>query len=257
MNFTPLLSDTYVLTFLLLFVRFGSLFVFFPMLNHQSLLVQVKAALTFYLAIIFYTQYPPILPPDNFLTFMFMVLSEILFGFLAGVLLQISFGVLAYAGELIAFVMGFTMASVMDPQTGSNTPIIANILNLVALMVFFALNVHHDIIIFMYNSLDFIPLGGFVTTSNMPEFIINASKEIFLVGFSIAFPVIALSLLMDIIFGMIMKTMPQMNLLVIGFPIKITISFIVIIATVRAILEIFGQQFLKIFNQLPTIFFTQ
>ena len=51
----------------------------------------------------------------------------------------------------------------------------------------------------------------------------------FMVGFMIAFPVIAISWLCDIIFGMLVKTMPQFNLLVIGFPIKIIFAFVVLI----------------------------
>jgi flagellar biosynthetic protein FliR len=76
----------------------------------------------------------------------------------------------------------------------------------------------------------------------------------FQVGFMIAFPIIALGLLADVIFGMLMKTMPQFNLLVIGFPIKITVSFVVLIATFTATMLILKMQMLEAFNYLEILF---
>jgi flagellar biosynthetic protein FliR len=76
----------------------------------------------------------------------------------------------------------------------------------------------------------------------------------FLVGFMIAFPITALSWLADTIFGMLMKTMPQFNLLVIGFPIKIMVSFAVLIATVTATMLIMKGQMQEAFNSLEMLF---
>jgi flagellar biosynthesis protein FliR len=76
----------------------------------------------------------------------------------------------------------------------------------------------------------------------------------FLVGFMIAFPVTALGWLADVIFGMLMKTMPQFNLLVIGFPIKIMVSFVVLIATLGVIMLILKGQMLEAFNFLEMFF---
>ena len=75
-----------------------------------------------------------------------------------------------------------------------------------------------------------------------------------MVGFMIAFPIIALSWLADVIFGMLMKTMPQFNLLVIGFPIKIMVSFVVLIATFSATMLILKIQMLDAFNFLEKLF---
>ena len=65
----------------------------------------------------------------------------------------------------------------------------------------------------------------------------------------------ALSLLSDLIFGMLMKTMPQFNLLVVGYPIKITIGFAVLIAILAGMMELFKQLALRVINDLPSLFF--
>ena len=74
-------------------------------------------------------------------------------------------------------------------------------------------------------------------------------------GFIMSFPIIALSLLSDSIFGMLMKTMPQFNLLVIGYPIKVTIGFSVLIAILAGIMKIMSDLLLKVINDLPALFF--
>jgi flagellar biosynthetic protein FliR len=82
----------------------------------------------------------------------------------------------------------------------------------------------------------------------------HATAHMFLVGLIIAFPIIALSWLADVIFGMLMKTMPQFNLLVIGFPIKIMVAFAVLIATLTAIMLIFKGEVQNAFNAMEMFF---
>ena len=89
---------------------------------------------------------------------------------------------------------------------------------------------------------------------NLFNFIMHATSRMFLVGFMIAFPIIALAWLADVIFGMLMKTMPQFNLLVIGFPIKIAVSFGVLIATLTATMLIVKEEMRSAFNALEMFF---
>ncbi len=78
----------------------------------------------------------------------------------------------------------------------------------------------------------------------MFDYVIRAMGNLFMLGFSVAFPIVALSLLSDIIFGMLMKTMPQFNLLVVGFPIKIALSLVVWSVVLGSMMMIFKEQFL-------------
>jgi len=150
--------------------------------------------------------------------------------------------------------MGFSMASAIDPQTGISMPIISQFLSLMGLMVLLALDLHHWLLLFIDASLSNIPLGGFLMSEDLFNYIIKATSNMFAVGFMIAFPIIALSWLADIIFGMLMKTMPQFNLLVIGFPIKIMVTFTVLIATFSATMLILKIQMQEAFNYLEMFF---
>ncbi|MEA1917968.1 MAG: flagellar biosynthetic protein FliR [Campylobacterota bacterium] len=254
MNYAEILSDANVVGFLLLFVRFGTLFMGVPIFSHQNIPLPVKSAMAFLFTVIFYDTMPPIEVPLNATSVSLAILSEMLFGLVIGLVLQIVYSIIAFAGGLISFAMGFSMATALDPQSGVSMPIVGTVLSLVALMVLFSLNLHHWILIYVSDSLKYIPLGGFVLNEHTFNYIISASANMLLIGFTMAFPIFALSWMSDIIFGMLMKTMPQFNLLVIGFPIKIMISLSVIIAILSSIMLLFKREVLEAFNWLGSLF---
>lgn len=254
MNWTQVFSDTYIVGFILLFFRFGALFMAVPIFSHNSIPVSTKAAMAFFFTIVFYSSMPPLAIPITVPSIILAILSELFFGLAIGTILQIAFNAITFAGGQISFMMGFSMASAIDPQSGISMPIISQFLSLMALMVIFSIDMHHWMLLFIDGSLQNIPLGGFVMSEDFFNYVIKAMSNMFLVGFMIAFPITALSWLADVIFGMLMKTMPQFNLLVIGFPIKIIVSFVVLIATFSAIMLILKGQMLEAFNFLEMFF---
>jgi flagellar biosynthetic protein FliR len=254
MNWAGVFSDTYIVGFMLLFFRFGALFLAVPIFSHNSIPMSLKAAMAFFFTIVFYTSMPALNIPITVPSIVMALLSELLFGLAIGVILQVAFNVITFAGGQISFMMGFSMASAIDPQYGVSMPIISQFLSLMALMVLFEMDMHHWMLIFIEGSLQNIPLGGFLMSENLFNYIIKATSNMFMVGFMIAFPITALSWLADIIFGMLMKTMPQFNLLVIGFPIKIMVSFVVLIATFGATMLILKGQMQEAFNFLEMFF---
>ena len=244
MSWYSLLQPDHVYTFLLLFVRLSTLFVFLPFFNHMSISPQIKAAFAFYLTLALFPLMPVTPAPATWSPFFAALFSEIVLGLIAGVALNIVFGIFSYAGEQIAFVMGFSLASVMDPQSQIQSPLVSQFLTMTALMVLLAFNGHHLMLIWMVDALKAAPLGGLVLSHDMFAYLVKAMGHLFVMGFSVAFPIVALSLLSDIIFGMLMKTMPQFNLLVVGFPIKIAISLFVWAVVLGAMMLTFKKEFL-------------
>jgi len=212
--------------------------------------MKVKATFALYLTFIFYFSLPPPEIPPNALAIAVAILSELIFAIFVGLFLNITIFTLQYAGEQISLMMGFSMATVFDYQSSISMPVISQFLGFLAIMTLFAVDGHHSMILLIHKSLVELPLGGFVMTPDIFEYLINAFKNLFAIGLAIAFPILALSLLSDIIFGMLMKTMPQFNLLVIGYPIKIGIGFIVLIAVLSSMIFIFKREFLNAFQSL-------
>ena len=254
LEFVRFLQEGEVVAFMLLFFRFAGLFMAAPIFSHTTIPMQIKAAMAFFFSVIFFSFVPHSPLPLTLASVILAVLSELLFGLAIGLALQLAYNVITFAGGVISFMMGFSMATAIDPQNGVSMPIVSQFLSLLGLMILFSLNLHHWLILYISHSLAAVPLGGFLLTHDIVRYTLHAAGHMFLAGFMIAFPIVALSLLADVIFGMLMKTMPQFNLLVIGFPIKIMVAFVILIATLTSIMILFKGEIIAAFNSLELFF---
>jgi flagellar biosynthetic protein FliR len=252
MEIVNYLTPVNVVTFLLLFVRITSFISFLPFLNYTTIPMNIKAAFSFWLTVLLYPITPKFSYEINIFSIILSALNEVAFAFFVGSALQLIFDVLKYAGEQISFVMGFTMASVLDPNSGIQTTIISQFITWVAVLVFLSLGGDHLEILFLNKTLSMLSFGEFFSYKNVYEYFLEYMGKYFLLGIAMAFPIIATSLLADIIFAMIMKTMPQFNLLVVGFPIKITIAFSVLIAIIASLMHNFSLRIMEVFDKLFT-----
>lgn len=250
MEFVKFLEPEYVTTFLLLLIRFNALIAFLPFFSYQSIPLSLKGAFAFVLAVVMFPFTPLVTFEPNSWNIMLAILNEGVFGVFAGIIISLSFMVLQFAGQLVSFVMGMTMASIVDPQTGMQVPVIGQFFNLVALLVFLAIDGHHIMLMMMANSITSMPFGEFFDMTSTYKYLSSQLTNFFVLGLSIAFPILSISILSDIIFGMIMKTIPQFNLLVVGFPIKIGLSFMVIIAILSSMMFLFKRDVL---NQISAV----
>ncbi|PAF43149.1 flagellar biosynthetic protein FliR [Helicobacter sp. 11S02596-1] len=248
------LTDGNVGVFLLLLLRFSGIFAFFPFFDNQLVPVAVRGALSFFMALLFF----PIVPHTPFAftleTFLLAGAMELMLGFVASLVLQIVFNAIALATDSISFSMGLTMASAYDPISGAQKSIVGQVIALLAIVLALAVNFHHFVFLFIAHTLSSVPLGEFVLSQDMILYLIKAFGNMFLIGFAMAFPVLGLILLSDIIFGMIMKTHPQFNLLAIGFPVKIGIALVVIVLVIPAIMLRFKNELNAAFLALNRLF---
>lgn len=248
------LGQNQVILFLLLFARLSGLFAFFPFFSHNSIPMSIKTGLVLFMTILLFPLSS--LPNIDFSVsaIALAIVSEIMLGFIAGLFLVIVFAMLQMAGMQISFVMGFTMASIMDPQTGTSMPVISTIFTLLAIVVLLAFNGHHLMILFIVESIDILPLGEFYPNHNIWDYLLGAVTNMFIFGFILSFPMVGLSLLADIVFGMLMKTMPSFNLLVVGFPIKIMVAFVVMLVVLAPIMMVFKREMLEAISKLSILF---
>ena len=253
MEIASLLTPVNVTTFLLLFIRFASFFSFLPFFNYPTIPMNVKAALAFWLTILFFPIAPKVGFEINLFNLMVAILSEVTFAFLVGSAINLIFDILRFVAEQISFVMGFTMANVFDPNAGIQSTILSQFFIWIAILIFFSFGGDHLEIYLVAKSLQLLPLGAIFEIHSFYQLFVEFMYKYFLFGFSLAFPILAISLLSDIIFAMIMKTMPQFNLLVVGFPIKIAISFLVLMAILGAMMRVFQKEIIDIFNTLVAI----
>ncbi len=253
MEIASILTPINITTFFLLFIRFASFLSFIPVFNYPTIPMTAKASFAFWLTILFYPITPKINFDINLFNIILAVLSEVTLAFLVGTALNLMFDVLRFTAEQISFVMGFTMANVFDPNAGVQSTIVSQFFIWIAVLIFFSFGGDHLEIYLLAKSLNSLPLGVIFDIHSFYQFFVDYMYKYFLFGFSLAFPILAVSLFSDIIFAMIMKTMPQFNLLVVGFPIKIAIAFLVLMAIIGAMMRVFQKEIIEIFNVLVSI----
>ncbi|WP_457561101.1 flagellar biosynthetic protein FliR [Caminibacter sp.] len=250
MGVAELLNPVNTVTFLLLFIRISSLFSFMPFFNYVNIPMSSKAALSLWLSILFFPIVPKITFEINLVNLALAIFNEVAIAFFVGTALQLIFDILKFSAEQISFIMGFTMANVIDPNFGGQSTILSQFLIWVAILIFLAIGGDHAEILYMSKMMQMLPFGAFFNYHSVYEYFIVYMGKYFLLGIGFAFPIIAVSLMSDIIFAMIMKTMPQFNLLVVGFPIKIFISFLVLIAILGSMMSVFSREIEEVFKIL-------
>ncbi len=249
-----LTNDDNVMAFLLLLLRFSAVLTFFPFFDSQLVPISVRGALAFFLTILFLPIAPLSAHITNLPDLLVAAFMEIALGFMSSLILQIVFNALSLAGDSISFSMGMTMASAYDPSSGNTRPIIAQVIMILAITLALILNFHHLIFQFIAHTLQSMPLGQVRFSPQFATLLIKSFGGMFALGFAMAFPVLGIILLTDVVFGMIMKTHSQFNLFSFGFPLKIGVALSVIILVIPGIMYHFRTDLYEAFKALSQVF---
>ena len=167
------------------------------------------------------------------------------------------FNVFFIMGQIIDVQIGFSMVSVLDPQSNVQIPITGNFYQIIATLIFLITNSHHVLIESLIKSYDYIPIGKFTFNPYMVNQMIFIINKIFIIGFKISSPILVAIILTDVLLGILAKTMPQMNVFIVGMPLKIIIGLVLIIATLpiffMTLQHIFNNMYEEIFNFLKVM----
>ncbi|MGI6093460.1 MAG: flagellar type III secretion system protein FliR [Veillonellaceae bacterium] len=216
--------------FLLVFTRITGIFSMAPIFGSRNVSVTVKAglalALTFILFPLVFNETTTI--PDGFIGYLFLVASEFLIGLIIGFAASLVFSAIQMAGQLLDMQIGFGIVNVLDPQSGQQLPLVGNFKYILALLVFLATNSHHMLLAALFSSFKLIPVTGFIYHSEITEVMVNMVGGMFIIAIKICFPVLLSLLLMDVALGILARTMPQMNIFIVGVPGKIIVGLFVL-----------------------------
>jgi flagellar biosynthetic protein FliR len=120
----------------------------------------------------------------------------------------------------MGFQIGFSIVNIIDPQTQVKTSVISILQNFLGLSFFLLINGHHWFFIALGESFQFLPFGGVQLQGSLMEELIRLSAQMFVAGVQIAAPVIAVTICSDVVIGIIGRAAPQINILIVGMPIK-------------------------------------
>lgn len=226
--------------FLLILVRLSTFFVTVPFFSYRTIPAKVRISLAFVLSwMMYYTI--KVQPFDINGEYIMLILKEAVVGLTLGLIAYIIMSAVQIAGGFIDFQMGFAIANVIDPQTGAQSPLLGQFFNMLALLVLLGTDGHHLILDGIYYSYKYIPIDGVwpaFGTSNTTQFIIKTFGTVFGVAFQMSAPIVASLFLVDIALGITARTVPQLNIFVVGFPVKIGVGFIILIVTLGVMIVV-------------------
>jgi len=217
----------FMLIFFLHILRLSAFFMAAPFFGAAAIPVQARIIMSVLIA---FSLYGLIEVPDPnqlpFLALIEVVLIEIAIGVSLGLTFTILFASVAMAGEQIAISAGLGFAAQVDPNSGGQTPVVSQFLNLFAIAAFLSLNGHLHVIGVIRMSFEILPLGEPFNFSGLISGGLTAGGHMFVIASRLALPIVSILLLANITVGVVTRSAPQLNLFSFGFPLTILTCFV-------------------------------
>ncbi|NLT14808.1 MAG: flagellar biosynthetic protein FliR [Clostridiales bacterium] len=241
----------------LLFIRVSGLLISSPIFGRRNVPNIAKIGFCAVLTVVFIAGLPePAAYPvfDNLPAYVLTVLRELAFGVAMGFVLTAIFSLTMTAGAIMDYQIGYSMASIYDYQNNTQTPITGSLFNILMLILFLMYDGHLKLIEVIYKTITAIPIG---TAMAPPDILLVAAEvmtKAFILSVMVAMPVLAAGIMLEIALGAVIKTVPQMNMFVVGIPVKIVIGLIVLLMTFSFFANFTKDIFNMIFDYVGVMF---
>ncbi len=214
---------------LLVTIRFSAVFLLSPLFSFGKVPVRFRLffLLVLSLVLVGVNGYGGVIQITDIGTLIEAAAHELLLGGLLAFGVFTSFAAFQFGGRIVDLQMGFGVAGLIDPSTNNQSPLIGTVLNIMAVMTFFLLDGHHLIIRGLAFSLEKIPPSTGLLSIN-PHILVAQFGVMFVLGFALVAPVIVTIVLLDIAMAVAARTMPQVNIFIMSFPLKIFVGLLVL-----------------------------
>ncbi|MFO1497079.1 MAG: flagellar biosynthetic protein FliR [Verrucomicrobiota bacterium] len=237
-----------VSTWLLVFARVGALLSSLPVVSMKEFPVKLRVLFGVMIAILL----APFLPVASLETLSLwsvvrLLVTEVAVGLLLGFVCRFIFFALDTAGNIVGTEMGLSMTGQFNPLTNSQSPVPGMILYWMAVMLWFSLDLHHWMIAALQRSYLLVPVGGAHLSAALFNDILRRTGAIFTVAVQISAPIIGVSFVISLVFSMLGRAVPQMNVFAESFPVRTLIGLMVFGSTSMFM----GQHILNYLRRLP------
>ena len=240
--------DVDLTSWLMVFVRASAMLAVFPLFSMQHFPVQLRTGLgvlmTFLIA--------PTLAPRSadLATWTGLIgglMAEVGIGVLLGFVCRVLFYTLEFAGALMASEMGLNLGATLNPFSGARSEAPGLILFYLGAIIFFTLDLHHWALVAFQRTFQVLPIGGAHLRQTLFTNVVDRTGQIFLVGLLMAAPMIAVSFLINLVFSVIGRAVPQMNVFAESFAIRILAGLLVLGLT----LNLMAQHIINYARRVP------
>ena len=164
-------------------------------------------------------------PSDPF-SFGFLMVSELMIGLCLALSVRLVLAGIQLAGEFAGIQMGFSMANIIDPQSGTNNTVIAEFYYLLSLIIFLSVDGHHWIFRALAQSFHVLSPGKIHFQEGLYRHILQLSGRLFVIGIKLSAPVLVILVLIQFALGVVARMVPQVNILISSFPLTIGLGLV-------------------------------
>jgi flagellar biosynthetic protein FliR len=240
--------ETDYYNWLFVFLRISAFLLVLPFFTMANFPVTLRVALGALAAMLL----APLLPPFaagrlDFFSLLGLMFQEVSVGLLLGFLARLIFFTVELAGGVIGTEMGLNMAAVLDPVSSQSEQVPATILSYLAALVMLTLNLHHWMLLGFERTYSVLPVGAAHLNAALFEMLVSRTSDIFMIALQIAAPVMAVSFVVTVVFALLGRAVPQMNVFGESFGFRIVAGLVVFGFT----LQISAQYVQNYLNRLP------
>lgn len=177
------------------------------------------------------------------------LVNEIMTGAILGFVVNTLFNVVKMAGGFMDMQLGLSMMNMVDPNTNTQTTLLGTISYYIAAVIFFTVNGHHMLIKCLQTSFDVVGIGQSIVFDDTFYLVLQSFIKFFIIGVRIALPIILIAIITDLTMSLVARTVPTINVMILGMPVRIVVGFI----SFTVILPIFLKLFNSGLNMIPDI----
>ena len=224
------LSPSQIAGFFLIFVRIGAIMFTAPIFSSPRVPVQLRTGICLLLTFLLQPVVAPDGPQVNFSLIVFgaLLLREVIVGLVIGYIANLLFSAIEMAGELQDTQSGFGFAGVVDPNFERSSAILGQFQMVLMWLIFMTVNGHHLLMQAIADSFQLVPLGKFAYHEGLTTQMLRLVTNLLLIAIRISAPVLGSVLLADLGMGVLQRTAPQLNIMAVGFQVKIVVAVIVV-----------------------------
>lgn len=242
----PVISYEQMEAFLLIFLRVSAIMITIPVLGDATVPMRIKAGLCLLIAMLLFpvVRTQVAVPSFDIFSLVLRMVGEVLIGVVIGFTAQLIFAGIQLAGQLIGFQMGFAIVSVIDPANSMQVSVIAQFQYIVAVLLFLLMDGHHVFLYAIADSFRVLPPMGFHLSGPLLDALLKLIGNMFVVGIKVSAPIVAILFFVTIGMGLVARTVPQINVFIVGFPLQIAIGLIGVGLTLPLFLKIVERCFI-------------
>ena len=216
--------------FLFVFFRVGALILFVPILGSRQIPPVLKVGFIFFIAIVTFplVKDQPLPEPRGVVELAIFLIMDVTIGLAIAYIARLIFAAVQVAGTVVDFQMGFGVVNVIDPQTDTQVSVTAPFHNILAVLIFLAVDAHHFIIQAIVDSFFIINPAEISFASLTPEYMLRLFTGTFTIAVKIAAPIMAILFFLSVGLGLVARTVPQMNVFIVGFPLQIGVGLLMV-----------------------------